>query len=81
MIEDFIKAKELPDEISNDFLQSLKEVLSDLAKVPLRLSDLKSALFPDGGPTTPAELRNRFENLVSGILKGRDAGKARIVLE
>lgn len=81
MIADFIKAKELPDEISNDFLQALKEVLSDLAKVPLRLSDLKTALFPDGSPTTPAEFRNRFEQFVSGILKGKDAGKTRIVLE
>jgi hypothetical protein len=81
MIEDFIKDKELPDELTNDFLQALKEVLSDLAKVPLRLSDLKSALFPDGSPTTPAEFKNRFENFVSGLLKGKDAGKTRIVLE
>ena len=53
MIEDFIKARELPDEISNDFLQSLKEVLSDLAKVPLQLSDLKTALFLERQPDYP----------------------------
>ena len=29
-----MKDKELPDEITNDFLQSLQEVLSGLAKVP-----------------------------------------------
>lgn len=81
LIDDFIKDKELPDEITNDFLQALKEVLSDLAKIPLRLSDLKSALFPDGSPTTPAEFKNRFENFVSGLLKGKDANKTRIVLE
>jgi hypothetical protein len=81
MIEAFIKDKELPDEVGNDFLQALKEVLSDLTKVPLRLSDLKAALFPDGSPTTPAEFKNRFEGFVSGLLKGKDAGKTRIVLE
>ena len=81
MIEDVIKDKELPDEITNDFLQALKEVLSDLAKVPIRLNDLKAALFPDGSPTTPAEFKNRFEYFVSGLLKGKDAGKTRIVLE
>jgi hypothetical protein len=81
IIEVFMKAKELPDEITNDFLQALREVLSDLAKVPFRLSDLKSALFPDGSPTTPAEFKNRFENFVSGLLKGKDAGKTRIVPE
>lgn len=81
MIEDFIKAKDLPDEITNDFLQALKEVLSDLAKVPLRLSELKTALFPDGSPTTPVEFKNRFEKFVSGLLKGKDEGKTRIVPE
>ena len=79
MIDNFIKAKELPDEITNDFLQALKEILPDLAKVPLRISDLKSALFPDGSPTTPTEFKNRFENFVSGLLIGKDAGKTRIV--
>jgi hypothetical protein len=81
VLEDFIRAKELPDEISNDFLQTLQEVLSGLSKVPIRLFDLKSALFPDGSPTTPAELKVRFEHFVSGLLKGKDAGKTRIILE
>jgi hypothetical protein len=37
--------------------------------------------FPDGSPTTPSELRDRFENFVSTLIKGKDAGKTRIVLE
>ena len=81
MIANFIKEKELPYELRNEFLQALKEVQSDLAKVPVLLSDLKTALFPDGSPTTPSKFRNRFENFVSGLLKGKDAGKTRIVLE
>ena len=81
LLEDFMKEKELPDEIRNDFLQTLQEVLSGLSKVPIRLDDLRSALFPDGSPTTPAELKGRFEQFVSGLLKGKDASKTRIVLE
>ena len=81
LIEEFMKEKELPDEITNDFLQTLQEVLSGLSKVPIRLDDLRSALFPDGSPTTPAELKGRFEMFVSGLLKGKDAGRTRIVLE
>jgi hypothetical protein len=81
LIEEFIKAAELPDEITNDLLQALQEALSGLAKVPVRLDDLKSALFPDGSPTTPSELKDRFETFISGLLKGKDAGKTRIVLE
>lgn len=81
LIEEFAKQAELPDEITNDFLLALQEALSGLAKVPVRLDDLKSALFPDGSPTTPSELRDRFENFVSTLLKGKDAGKTRIVVE
>ena len=75
MIEDFIEAKELPDEISNDFLQSLKEVLSDLAKVPLRLGDLKAALFPDGNPTTRPSSRIVLKTLFPRFSEVKMRGK------
>jgi hypothetical protein len=81
LIEAFVKEAELPDEVTNDLLQALQEALSGLAKVPVHLDDLKSSLFPDGSPATPAELKDRFETFVSGLLKGKDAGKIRIVLE
>jgi len=81
LLEEFMKEKELPDEITNDFLQALQEAFSGLSKVPVRLDDLRTALFPDGSPTTPAELKDRFERFVSGLLRGKDAGKTRIVLE
>lgn len=81
LIDEFIKSKELPDEIGNDFLQSLQEALSGLTKIPIRLEDLKSALFPDGSPSTPTEFKDRFERFVAKLLKGKDGGKTRIVLE
>ncbi len=81
LIESFIEAKELPDEVENDFMQALQETLSGLSKVPVRIDALRIALFPDSGPATPAELKERFERFVTGLLKGKDAGKTRIVLE
>ena len=81
LIEEFMAAKELPDEIANDFLQALQEALSGLSKVPVRIDELRAALFPDSGPATPSELKDRFEHFVAGLLKGKDAGKTRIVLE
>ena len=81
LIEAFMATQELPDEIQNDFLQALQEALSGLSKVPVRISDLRTALFPDNGPATPGELKDRFERFVSDLLKGKDAGKTRIVLE
>jgi hypothetical protein len=55
--------------------------LSGLAKLPVRLEDLKKALFPDGSPATPAEFKERFNAYLDQILKGRDAAKVRLVIE
>jgi hypothetical protein len=81
LLQDFMVAKELPDEISTEFLTAIQQALSGLAKLPVRLDDLKKALFPDGSPATPIEFRERFNAYVDQILKGRDAAKVRLVIE
>jgi hypothetical protein len=81
MLRDFMAAKELPDEISTEFLAAIQQALSGLAKLPVRLDDLKAALFPDGSPATPTEFKDRFAAYLDQILKGRDAAKVRLVIE
>jgi hypothetical protein len=81
MLKDFMAAKELPDEISQEFLVAIQQALSGLAKLPVRLDDLKKALFPDGSPATPAEFKERFAAYLEQILKSRDAAKVRLVIE
>ena len=81
MLQDFMAAKELPDDISQEFLAALQSALSGLAKLSVRLDDLKKALFPDGSPATPAEFKQRFGEYLDQILKGRDASKVRLVIE
>ena len=81
ILDNFIRLKELPDNIDNDFIKVLQEVLSGLIKVSIKAKDLKNALIPDGNPATLSEFKERFEKFVSDQLKGKDAGKARIVLE
>jgi hypothetical protein len=81
MLKDFMSAKELPDEISQEFLAAIQHALSGLAKLPVRLDDLKKALFPDGSPATAAEFKERFADYLEKILKGRDAAKVRLVIE
>jgi hypothetical protein len=81
MLKEFMDAKELPDEISQEFLAATQQALSGLAKLPVRLDDLKKALFPDGSPATPAEFKERFAVYLDQILKGRDAAKIRLVIE
>ena len=81
MLKDFMQAKELPDDISQEFLAALQSALSGLAKLPVKLDDLTKALFPDGSPATPAEFKQRFSGYLEQLLKGRDTAKVRLVIE
>jgi Asp-tRNA(Asn)/Glu-tRNA(Gln) amidotransferase C subunit len=81
MLKDFMAEKELPDDISQEFLAAIQQALSGLAKLPVRLDDLKKILFPDGSPATPAEFKQRFADYLEQLLKGRDAAKVRLVIE
>ena len=81
LIDTFIKDKGLPDDLSQDFIQALKEVLSGLIKVSVSSEDLRKALLSGGSPATPAEMRKRFEDYLDQLTKGKEPGKVRIVLE
>jgi hypothetical protein len=81
MLDDFTKSKQLPDEIAKEFLEALQQALSGLTKIDFNLQDLKSALFPDGSPATPDEVRKRMTEFIDRLLKGREASKVRIVIQ
>lgn len=81
MVDNFIKKRALPDELDQYFITALQEVLSGLTKVTLRITDLRDALLTGGSPTTLAEMRERFDEYLEGITKGKELGKVRIVLE
>jgi hypothetical protein len=80
MIQEFVAAKQLPDEISKEFLDALQHALSGLTKLNFDLSGLRAALFPDGSPATPDEVRRRMGEYLDQLLKGRDPAKVRIVV-
>lgn len=81
LIADFLGRRALPGEITQEFVTALQEVLSGLIKVPVRLEDLRAALFSGGAPATPAELKKRFEDYLDQLTKGKEPGRVRIVLE
>jgi hypothetical protein len=81
LLKGFIDSKELPEDLSQEFLSALQQALSGLAKLPVRIDELKKALFPDDGPATPAEFKEHFAAYLEQILKGRDAAKVRLVIE
>jgi len=81
LIESFINSRKLPDNLSPDFIQALKEVLSGLIKVTIKIDDLKSALLSGGSPVAPEEMKRRFEEYLNEQIKGKEPQKVRIVLE
>jgi hypothetical protein len=81
IVRDFLKSRRLPEEIDHAFLTAIKEALTDLALVSVKIADLRDALVAGGSPATPAEMRKRFEEYLDGLTKGKEPGKVRIVLE
>lgn len=81
LIDRFIKKRTLPDRLNQDFIQALQDVLHGLIKVPVTISDLRSALLSGGSPITPAEMKKRFEEFLDQLTKGNEPGKVRIILE
>jgi hypothetical protein len=80
-VQAFLKSRKLPEEIDHAFLNAIKEALTDLALVSVKIADLREALLSGGSPATPAEMRKRFEEYLDGLTKGKEPGKVRIVLE
>ena len=80
-IDAFLKKRSLPDKLTQDFIQALKEALSGLVKVSVKTEDLRQALLSGGAPATPAEMKKRFDDYIDELTKGKEPGKVRIVLE
>jgi hypothetical protein len=81
LVNAFIKRRDLPEDLGQDFIHALKEVLSGLTKVTVKVEDLRAALLSGGSPAAPAEMKKRFEEYMDGLTKGKEPGKVRIVLE
>lgn len=81
LADGFIKKRSLPDDLDQNFIHTLREVLSGLTKVSVKIADLRVALLAGGSPATPAEMKKRFEEYLDQLTKGKESGKVRIVLE
>jgi hypothetical protein len=81
LIEGFIAAKTLPDPVTPEFVTAVQEALSGLEGISITSDDIRSALLQGGSPTTPDELRKRFDNFIADRCKGKDAGKLRFVVD
>jgi len=80
-IENFLKTRILPDPLTADFIQGVKEALSGLIKVTIPINDLKKALTIGGSPSTPKEMIERFNNYIKTLIEGKNQDKIRLVIE
>lgn len=80
-VDAFIKDGALPDKLENEFIQTVRELLAGLERVPVKIDQLKAALLSSGTPAKPDELKKRFAEFVDELVKGKETEKVRIVLE
>lgn len=80
-LEAVVSQRQLPTVVDDSFVQAVQEVLLGMEKVVVTADDLKKALGMGGTPCTMAEFKNRFEAYVQSLIRGKDPGKVRIVLE
>ena len=53
LLKTFIQSGELPAPMDSNFVQTLKQALSGLIKVNIKVQDLQDALQASDGPATP----------------------------
>lgn len=80
-IESFLASRQLPDDLSHQFLQAVREALAGLVRVALMMDILRDALSVGGLPATPAEMKKRFENHLEELIRGKEPTKVRLVVE
>lgn len=81
LVKEFTNKKELPQPLTADFVQAIKEALSDLSRVAIKGDDLKKALAPDTAAVKLDDLRSRFEKFLVEKTKGMETDKVRVVIE
>jgi energy-coupling factor transporter ATP-binding protein EcfA2 len=80
-VKGFLKAKALPEKISNDLVQGVQTALSGLIAISVKPEELLDALASGGAPCTVEQLRTRFEEFVQKITRGKEQTKVRLVID
>ena len=80
-IDTFVQSQTLPTPLDQDFIHAVREVLSGLEKISISDQRLREVLLVGGSPATVTELKERFERFLNGLVRGKDSGKVRIVLD
>lgn len=80
-VKQFLNDKELPETVDNALVQGLQNALSGLIPLAVKPADLLTALGDGNTPCTVEQFRNRFEDFVQEMTRGKDVSKVRIIVE
>lgn len=77
----FLKAKKLPEKISNDLVQGMQTALSGLIAISVHANELLDALSDSGAPCTVDQLQTRFEDFLQKITRSKEHAKVRLLID
>jgi hypothetical protein len=80
-VNSFLKAKVLPEKISNDLVQGMQTALSGLIAIVVLPTELLDALSDSGAPSTADQLQSRFNQFLQKITRGKEQAKVRLIIE
>ncbi|MBN2550196.1 MAG: hypothetical protein JXB15_13620 [Anaerolineales bacterium] len=80
-VEAFVRSGELPERISEHFINALRDALRGLEKVVIDGPDFLRALTQPGMPCTPEEFEGRFRRFLAEQVRGKDPQKVRIQVD
>ncbi|GHT84073.1 hypothetical protein FACS1894137_06670 [Spirochaetia bacterium] len=81
IIENFVSQGKLPSPINDNFIFALKETLTSLIRVPIKVDDIYKILQQTGGSVTSGELRDIFNAYIEKLIERKEANKVRIIVE
>jgi hypothetical protein len=77
----FLKAKALPEKISNDLVQGIQTSLSGLIPIIVRPGDLLAALSDSDAPSTAEQLEARLKDFLDKVTRGKEQMRVRLIVK
>jgi hypothetical protein len=80
-INAFLKAKALPEKVSNDLIQGIQTALAGLIPIIVRPAELLAALSDGDAPSTADQLEYRFKDFLEKITRGKEQVRVRLIIK
>ncbi|MCZ2153094.1 MAG: DUF6079 family protein [Bryobacterales bacterium] len=77
----FLKAKALPEKISNDLVQGIQTSLAGLIPIIVRPGELLSALSDSDAPSTAEQLEARLKDFLDKVTRGKEQMRVRLIVK